>query len=165
MVFWNFWRQDFLALFDWLPENLFGILVGLSAGLIFWRLSCLIPLPVLDPVPRQYAAEFLAAPAPTAMLILLLIPVVEELLFRGLLFGPLRNYSPILAYAVAIPFYALSVVWNYAFSLHDLRYLLLAIRYLPMSAALTWCYDNGGSVWATVLLHSLFNAIILLTAL
>ena len=28
----------------------------------------------------------------------------------------------------------------------DFRYLLLFLQYVPMSLALTWCYDNGGSI-------------------
>lgn len=161
LAFWNFWRQDFIDLFDWLPENLAGILIGLIPGLVLRWLTGFLPLPIHDPIPQQYAAEFFAAPGPTLALILLLIPVVEELLFRGLLFGSLRNYSPLLAYLVCIPFYALCCVGNYAVNLGDLHYLLLAVRYLPMAAALTWCYDNGGSVWATVILHSAFNAALL----
>ena len=40
----------------------------------------------------------------------------------------------------------------------DLRYLLLAVEYLPMGLALTWCYDNGGSSWSPIALHAVINA-------
>ena len=33
-----------------------------------------------------------------------------------------------------------------------------------MSLALTWCYDNGGSIWSPVALHAAINAFTLYTA-
>jgi len=164
LVFWGFLRRDFEGLLDWLPENLFGVVVGLAAAGGLHVLVQLLPFPVRDPIPLQYAAEFAMAPVPTLVLILLLIPVVEEFLFRGLIFGNLRGYSPALAYLVCVPLYALAQVWRYALDYGDPRYLLLTILYLPMSAALAWCYDNGGSVWSCVALHGAVNGVMLLTA-
>ena len=125
----------------------------------------LLPFPVSDPIPAQYAAEFGAAPIPTLALLLLLIPLVEETLFRGLLFGQFRGYSRPLAYVITSVFYALAAVWRYALERGDARYLLLSVVYLPLSIACTWCYDNGGSVWATAFLHAGLNGIILFLAL
>lgn len=164
LAFWGFWKGDFQDLLDWMPENLFGILVGLLGAGALHLLVRRLPFPVRDPIPMQYAAEYAMAPKATLLLILLLIPVVEELLFRALVFGSLRSYSRPLAYLVSIPLYALCAVWRYALESGDARYLLLAVLYLPMSAALTWCYDNGGSVWATAVLHGGINAVILFTA-
>ena len=70
-----------------------------------------------------------------------------------------------LAYVVTILGYALACVWRYAIELGDPRYLLLTVCYLPMSAALTWCYDNGGSIWGSVGLHTAINAFVLALAL
>ena len=162
LLFWSFLYHDFLDLLDWLPENFIGVLVGLAFAGGLYALFCLIPFPVEDLIPLQYQAEFSMAPRATLLLLLVLIPVVEETLFRGLVFGSLRSLSVPLAYAVTILLYALSMVWRYAMELHDPRYLLLAVRYLPLSAAYTWCYDNGGSVWACVVLHALVNGLMLL---
>lgn len=164
LLFWNFLKADFQALADWVPENTAGVLLGLAGAGGLQLLARLLPLPVADPIPQQYAAEFTAAPVPTLALLLLLIPLVEETLFRGLLFGQLRGYSLPLAYAVSAAGYALAAVWRYALERGDARYLLLAVLYLPLSLACTWCYDNGGSVWATALLHAGINGIILFLA-
>ena len=43
--------------------------------------------------------------------------------------------------------------------------LLLALLYLPVSAALTWCYERGGSVWGCVLLHGGLNGLTLFMTL
>lgn len=165
MVFWSFLKSDFEDLLDWLPENLFGLLAGFAGAGILHFLVGFLPLPVADPIPAQYAAEFAMAPLPTAVLVLVLIPVIEEALFRGLVFGSLRRYSRVLAYVVTILGYALACVWRYAIELGDPRYLLLTVCYLPMSAALTWCYDNGGSIWGSVGLHTAINAFVLALAL
>ena len=161
LLFWSFLKKDFLELMNWLPENLFGVTVGFLAAGGLYLLLRRLPFPVPDPIGAQYAAEYAAAPAPTLTLVALLIPVVEEVLFRGLVFGNLRSYSRPLAYLVCVPLYALAQVWRYALDFSDPRYLLLSLLYLPMSAALTWCYDNGGSVWSGVLLHAGLNALCL----
>lgn len=164
-LFWRFLKEDFQNLMDWLPENTAGILLGLAGAGVMNMLLRLLPFPVSDPIPAQYAAEFGAAPIPTLALLLLLIPLVEETLFRGLLFGQFRGYSRWLAYIITSAFYALAAVWRYALERGDARYLLLSVVYLPASIACTWCYDNGGSVWATAFLHAGLNGVILFLAL
>lgn len=165
VLFWNFLKEDFQGLMDWLPENTAGILLGLVGAGVLNALLRLLPFPVADPIPQQYAAEFGAAPIPTLVLLLLLIPLVEETLFRGLIFGQFRGYSRPLAYVLTSAFYALAAVWRYALERGDARYLLLSAAYLPLSIACTWCYDNGGSVWATAFLHAGLNGVILFLAL
>lgn len=165
LLFWNFLKEDFLKLVDWVPENTFGVLLGLVGAGVMSALLRLLPFPVADPIPAQYVAEFGVAPIPTLVLLLLLIPVVEETLYRGLLFGQFRGYSRPLAYIITSTFYALAAVWRYALERGDPRYLLLSVVYLPLSIACTWCYDNGGSVWATAFLHAGLNGIILFLAL
>ena len=83
-VFWGFLRKDLEQLLDWLPENLFGVVLGLAlAGGVALLLRQIPFLPV-NPISRQYAEEFAAAPTATLVLILVLIPVVAETLYRGL---------------------------------------------------------------------------------
>lgn len=164
LLFWSFLRKDFVELWSWLPENLFGAVVGLAVVAVFRVLIYKLPISPADPIGAQYAEQYAAAPIPTLVLILVLIPLVEEVLFRGLAFGNLRGYSKILAYVVCVSFYALAQVWRYALDFQTPAYLLLSILYLPMSLALTWCYDNGGSVWSCAILHAGINGVILLTA-
>lgn len=164
-VFWGFLRRDFVELLDWLPENLFSGAVGFLAAGGLYALLAPMPFLVTDPIAQQYAEQFRAAPVPTLALVLLLIPVVEETLFRGLVYGNLRTYSRPMAAVVSTVFYALALVWRYALDYGDVRYLMLALLYLPISAVLTWCYDRGGSVWSCVLLHGGINGLILFMAL
>lgn len=161
LVFWTFLRHGFTLLLDWLPENLFAFFTGLLGAGALRFLVMLLPYPVEDPARMQYLQEYAMAPAATVALVVLLIPLIEETLFRGLLFGSLRHYSRPLAYVVTVLLYALACVWRYALDLGDPRYLLLLVQYLPMSLALAWCYDNGGSIWSTVGLHMTINAVML----
>lgn len=164
LVFWGFLKEDFLGLLDWLPENLFSLAAGLLLAGGFRVALHLLPLHIFDPMAGQYAAEFAAAPGPTLVLLLVLIPVVEELVYRGIVYGTLRSYSPALAGVAATILYALANVWRYALELGDVRVLLLAFLYLPKGAALTWCYDNGGSIWACALCHAAINGVTLFLA-
>lgn len=166
LVFWSFLKNAFYILLDWLPENLFAIATGLIGSGVLHLLVSLIPLPVEDPFNSIYQEQFSYFPQATVLILVVLIPIVEEVLFRGLMFGSLRKYSRPLGYGVTIVLFALFQAQQYAFTpgAMDLRYLLLAIRYLPMSAALTWCYDNGGSVWSPIVLHMAISGIQLLGA-
>lgn len=165
LLFWRELRSDLAGLWDWLPENLIGLVVCLTVAGALHLLVSRAPFPVADPISAQYAHEFQLAPGPTLVLILVLIPLVEEILFRGLFYGQLRELSRPLAIVAVTVVYALSTVWRYAWEAGDPRYLTLALLYLPMSAALTLCYENGGSVWTTALLHGGLNGFILWAAL
>lgn len=161
LVFWTFLRHGFSLLVDWLPENAFAFVTGLVGAGALHFLVMLIPYPVQNPVEMQYLQEFTISPAATTVLLVVLIPLIEETLFRGLVFGSLRQYSRPLAYAVSVLVYSLACVWRYALEIGDPAYLLLAIQYVPMSLALAWCYDNGGSIWGTVGLHMAINGFML----
>lgn len=164
-IFWRMLKEDLAGLWDWLPENLCGLALGQVGGVILRSLLRLLPFPVEDPIPIQYAQEFLMAPGPTLTLILLLIPLVEEIVFRGFLYGRLREYGKGLAAVLVTVGYALFLVWRYAWDFGDPRYLLLTALYLPFSAGLTLCRENGGSVWSCVVLHAGLNGFLLLSAL
>ena len=166
LVFWTFLRHGFDLLLDWLPENCFAFATGLVGALVLELLVGLIPLPVEDPNPLNYAQQFALSPAATVAILVILMPIVEETLFRGLLFSSLRKYSRVLAYVLSALGYALYCVWQfaYAYGALDLRYLLLALEYLPIALALTWCYDNGGSIWSPIALHAVLNGLTLWSA-
>ena len=72
-----------------------------------------------------------------------------------------------LGYVLSTLVYAVYCVWQFVFTYGqvDFRYLLLFVQYLPMSLALTWCYDNGGSIWSAIALHMVLNAVSLASTL
>ena len=166
VLFWGLLRRGFDTLLDDLPENLFAFVAGLVGAGVLHFLVGLLPLPE-DPYALAYREQFAAAPAATAVVLVVLMPLLEELLFRGLLYGSLRWYSRGLACAASVVGYLLFLTLPLVFSPEGVQpsYLLLAVWYLPMSAALTWCYDYGGSIWSAAGLHMALNAASLLLAL
>ena len=159
LLFWGFLRHSFDILLDWLPENLVAFAAGLVGAGALHFLAMRLPYPVENPNALLYPEQFAAAPQATVLILVVLMPLIEEVLFRGLLFGGLRRYSRPMAFAVSTLGYALFCAVPFVFQPvgADLRYLLLAVQYLPMSLALAWCYDHGGSIWSAVALHMAVN--------
>lgn len=164
-VFWDFLKNAFRILKDNTRRNLFALVVGFGGGLLFTVLLSLIPLPVENPVIGDYRGQFLLSPGFTTAVVMFLRPLTEELLYRGLLFGSLRKKNRPMAYAVSIGLFALAAVWQFAIPDGGALYLLLALRYLPLAAAATWCYDIGGSVLTPMALRVILNGLFLVFAL
>lgn len=164
LLFWRFLKRNFNLLLERLPENLTAAAIALALWTVAERLVRLIPLPVENPNDSTYAMEYLLSPRATVVILVVLMPIVEEMLFRGLLFGGVRRYSRLGAYFLSVVLFGFYSVWQFTFSygVLDLRYLLLFVQYLPAGLALSWCYDRGGSVWSAVLLHMAINGLTLL---
>ena len=91
-------------------------------------------------------------------------PIVEEILFRGALFGGLRKKNRILAYVLSIAIFALCHVWQYAVAAMDLTILIYVLQYIPVSFALAWAYERSGSIWVPIGMHMIVNAMSLAAA-
>lgn len=88
-----------------------------------------------------------------------LAPVVEETLVRGLLFGVIRRKSRIAAYIVTIVFFAVLHVWQYLIDYELSAVALAAVQYIPAGIALGWTYEKSNTIWGPIFLHMLINAI------
>ena len=89
----------------------------------------------------------------------LMAPLVEECLFRGVVFGTIRPHSRFWAYAMSIALFSLYHVWQYVVMYGDPKLLLSALAYVPVSAALTFCYEQTRSIWPPVFFHMCINAL------
>ena len=85
-----------------------------------------------------------------------LVPVVEEVLFRGVVFGSVRTRSRGWAFVVSAVLFALYHIWRYA--LADPSMLIYAVQYLPISIVLAWIYERSGTIWPGVFFHMGINA-------
>lgn len=159
IIFWELLKNGVSVLLDDPGVNLIGFLAGLSGAVIAGFLVNRIPLPVVDPTAQSYTEMYLIEHGSTVAILIVLMPIVEELFFRGLVFGWLRSHSRVLAYVVSCLLFCLAGVWQFAFTSGDWRYLLLAVRLLPTAVALCWSYDHGGSIWCPMALHMALNAI------
>ena len=99
------------------------------------------------------------APRTTILIVVVLAPVVEETLFRGYVFGNLREVHRGLAYLASCLLFALLHVWQFAAARGDLTYLLLMVQYLVPGAVMAWTYERSGSLWGSVLLHGVVNGL------
>ena len=88
-----------------------------------------------------------------------LAPIVEEVLFRGVLFGSIRMRSRLWAYIASVAAFALYHVWQYAAASGDAAMLLYALQYIPVSIVLAWAYERSGSIWTNIFFHMGFNAL------
>ena len=103
----------------------------------------------------------LAEQSRAAMIIcaVILAPMVEETLVRGLLFGVIRRKSRIAAYVVSIVFFAVIHVWQYLIAYDFKSVLFAALQYIPAGIALGWTYEKSNTIWAPIVLHMVINAI------
>ena len=105
------------------------------------------------------SAQIHDAPRVTLLIVIFLAPFVEEVLFRGLVFGNLKHKSRTVAYAVSCLLFALLHVWQFAVKRQDITYFLLMVQYLVPGLVLAWAYDHTGTLWSSVLLHAAANAL------
>ena len=88
-----------------------------------------------------------------------LVPITEEVLYRGLVFGKLYNRNRFLAYFVStIVFCALHVV-GYIGQYSPMHLLLCLLQYVPAGLSLGWAYAKTGTIWTPILMHITINQI------
>lgn len=92
-----------------------------------------------------------------ALSVVLLAPVSEELLYRGLIFGALHRKSRLAAYIVSTVVFSLMHVVGYI-TLYDIGTLALCfVQYIPASVCLAWAYERSGSIITPMLIHIAVN--------
>lgn len=90
---------------------------------------------------------------------IILAPIIEETLVRGLVFGSIHGVSRLMAYILSCIIFTLMHSWQY-FGAYPLGSVLLScLPYIPASIALAWVYEKSGTIWASITLHALINAI------
>ena len=87
-----------------------------------------------------------------------LVPVVEELFFRGLIFRNLHGKNQIVAYLVSMVLFSLIHVVGYIGAYSPLHLLLCFLQYLPASFCLCWCYCQTGTIITPIIMHAVTNA-------
>ena len=163
VVMLRYLRSAFDVLCDRLLLCLLCILLAILVDYAMSLVSALLLL-LLQDIPQNpnNAAILEAAGSARGVMAgigIFLAPVVEEILFRGTVFGSIRGRSRGLAYVVSTVLFCLYHVWQYAAASGDPGLLLYAIQYIPMSVALAWTYERSGSIWTPIFFHMGYNAI------
>lgn len=165
LLFHRFLGQSFGKLLQKPGSALLGILIGL----VFYFGFQVILSPITETVENlnnnQMVSQAIQTPWLMFVMTVILAPIVEETLFRGLVFGTIRKSSRIMAYVVSTLLFCLLHVWQQIFATWDPRYFSLMLPYVAPSLALAWCYEKSESIWAPMVLHGGINAIAMVTVL
>lgn len=160
----RFWRESFHRMLDRPGRCLGAMLLG---GLVNYALSLAVS-PVLllaldGAVDNPNNAALLEIAQQDLGMIkaasVFLAPLVEETLFRGVVFGSLRPRRRVLAYALSTGLFSLLHVWQYILVSADASLLVYALQYIPSGVALAYCYERSGSIWPPIFLHMLLNTV------
>lgn len=89
----------------------------------------------------------------------LLVPLAEETLYRGLLFGTLYQKNRALGYALSTVIFCFIHVVSYAGSYPPKILFACFLQYIPAGLCLGWAYAKADSIVAPILIHAVVNAI------
>ena len=79
-----------------------------------------------------------------------LVPVAEECLYRGVVFGNLFKRNPVAAYLVSTLLFCAIHVLGYLGSYDPITLLLCAVQYIPAGICLAWAYRRADSIFAPI---------------
>lgn len=160
-VFQKLLRREF----DHFMDRPFHCLRGFFVGYFLWYtlsflLTGLMMAFGLDATtPNNQAVDLLAGQNYNITMVISVIaaPILEEVLFRGVLFQSIRRKSRLMAYLASLLLFGLYHVWQFALVYQDPTYLLYIVQYIPITFALTWCYEYSGSLWTAIFFHASNN--------
>ena len=116
---------------------------------------------ITNPNSDEIASEVTVNRGAIYLVALILAPITEELLFRGVVFGSIRRKNRILAYVISALVFSFYHVWQYFFTGYDPSLFINVLQYIPPSIALAYCYERSGSIWTSMFLHSMINLFVL----
>ena len=89
----------------------------------------------------------------------ILVPPVEECLYRGLIFRNLYNNNKWAAYAVSIAAFAGIHILGYIGVYAPAQLLIAILQYLPAGIWLAWSYLKGNTIFVPIAIHAAVNFI------
>lgn len=161
------WAQ--IKLIPEIFEKIFSIaILGFA---VYWALKTLLTqvLFALEPdftnvndvaiqnlVAENYAIMFVGT--------VILAPITEEMLFRGLVFRGLYDHTPGLAWVFSVALFALIHILGYIGAYSFKTLLLCFLQYLPAGICLAAAYRLSGSLLCPILIHALVNLAAMLSS-
>lgn len=132
-----------------------GLLCVPVAALINLTFQTLLGGPIENPQLQALAPEGFSWTSLIVMLMLVgvLVPFIEEIIFRGLVLGWLRKH---LRFAYAAPVMAL------LFAVAHQVWMLVPVLFF-MGLVLAWVTERSGSLWPPIIVHGTFNSVMTLT--
>lgn len=90
-----------------------------------------------------------------------LVPPVEECLYRGLIFRNFYSRNKCAAYIISIVLFSMIHILGYIGLYSPLELLLAVLQYLPAGLCLAWSYAKADTIFAPILMHAAVNFITL----
>ena len=87
----------------------------------------------------------------------ILVPITEEVLFRGLVFRSLYGQNRVLGYVLSTAIFCAVHILSYIGSADPLTLTLCFIQYIPASVCLAWAYAESDNIFAPILIHTAVN--------
>ena len=89
----------------------------------------------------------------------LLAPLVEETLYRGVVFGFVDRFNRVAAYCASTLLFTLIHVLPYISQMSALETLANMLQYLPAGICLSWAYEKGHTIFVPIVIHTAVNLI------
>ena len=96
---------------------------------------------------------------PMLLCTVVLVPVTEEVLYRGMLFGLLWHKNRILAYVVSTLAFSAIHMMGYIGQAPASYLLIGLIQYVPATVGMAYAYEKADSIWAPISIHMFINLI------
>ncbi len=96
-------------------------------------------------------------PTLTSIGVILLAPIAEELIYRGVIFGSIYDRSPFAAYALSCAVFSAVHVVGYIGQWDILTLAICFLQYIPAGFCLAWAYARTGTILAPILIHIAVN--------
>jgi len=152
------WRAN-VALLPPTREGVLRVLRPLGAGVLAYLLVVVAVTSIvttfrLEARSQDLAETIRATQSPVALMLACVVavglaPVVEEVLFRGIIYLPLRARVGVVPAAIIV-----SCVFS---AIHN--YPLGAAQFLVLSVTFIALLEATGSLWVPIFAHSLYNAV------
>jgi len=95
----------------------------------------------------------------------ILVPIVEETLYRGVIFGTLFKKNSFAAYVISIVAFSALHIVGYIGHYSPIRLSLCFLQYIPAALFLAWSYVKADTIIAPILIHMIVNLIGMLAML
>ena len=162
-IFKGFYRRCLSHTCKHGKEFLLAVIPGFC---VYWLVNFLLSMAISQVVPEfsnlnDNSIANMTTQHFTIMVIgtVILVPVVEETLHRGLVFGVLYRRSRVLAYGFSTVLFALIHVAGYLGVYSTPALIAAFVQYLPAGLILAWTYRKSGSIFAPILMHIAINAV------
>ena len=88
-----------------------------------------------------------------------LVPPVEECLYRGLVFRNLYSKNKVAAYLISVFLFSAVHILGYIGQYAPLELALAVLQYLPAGLCLAWSYAKADTIFAPIFMHAAINYI------